>query len=95
MKTNRQKRSKNKSFSEIFGSHAVRAALKNPKRIHQKLFVSQNQRENLDKNINKLVPEINELHNKEMFKMFGSDFNHQGIVLRTSKLNQPKLEEIL
>jgi len=95
MKTNRQKRSKNKYFSEIFGTHAVRAALQNCKRIHQKLFVTQNQRENLDKNINKLVPEINELHSKEMFKMFGSDLNHQGIVLRTSKLPQPNLEQIL
>ena len=95
MKTNRQKRSNYRGFSEIFGSHAVRAAIQNPMRIHQKLFVSQNQRENLDKNINKLVPEINELHNKEMFKMFGSDSNHQGIVLRTSKLTQPKLEEVI
>ena len=95
MKTNRQKRSNNKSFSEIFGSHAVYAALHNPERIHKKLFVSQNQRENLDKNINKLVPEINELHSKEMFKMFGNDSTHQGIVLRTSKLIQPNLEKIL
>jgi 23S rRNA (guanosine2251-2'-O)-methyltransferase len=95
MKTNRQKRSNNKSFSEIFGSHAVHAALHNPERIHKKLFVSQNQRENLSKNINKLVPEINELHSKEMFKMFGNDSTHQGIVLRTSKLIQPNLEKIL
>ena len=95
MKTNRQKRLNNKGFAEIFGSHAVRAALQNPNRIHQKLFVSQNQRENLDKNINKLVPEVNELHNKEMFKMFGNDSTHQGIVLRTSKIVQPTLEEIL
>ena len=95
MKTNKQKRLNNKGFAEIFGSHAVRAALQNPNRIHQKLFVSQNQRENLDKNINKLVPEVNELHNKEMFKMFGNDSAHQGIVLRTSKIIQPSLEEIL
>jgi len=95
MKSNRQKRSNNKAFSEIFGTHAVYAALQNGNRIHQKLFVSQNQRENLHKNINKLVPEINELHSKEMFKMFGSDSTHQGIVLRTSKLTQPKLEEKL
>jgi len=95
MKTNRQKRSNYKAFAEIFGTHAVYAALQNTNRIHQKLFVSQNQRENLDKNIGKLVPEINELHSKEMFKMFGSDSTHQGIVLRTSKLAQPKLEEVL
>jgi len=68
MKTNRQKRSNYKAFAEIFGTHAVYAALQNTNRIHQKLFVSQNQRENLDKNIGKLVPEINELHSKEMLK---------------------------
>ena len=95
MKTNRQKRSNNKDFAEIFGTHAVNAALKNNKRNHQKLFISQNQKESIDKNILKLVPEVNELHNKEMFKMFGSDSTHQGIVLRTSKLEQPNLEEIL
>ena len=95
MKTNRQKRLNNKSFAEIFGSHAVSAALQNPSRIHQKLFVSQNQREKLDKNINKLVPEINELHSKELFKMFGNNSTHQGIILRTSKLIQPNLDQIL
>ena len=95
MKTNRQKRSNNKAFAEIYGSHAVYAALQNPSRTHQKLFVSQNQRENMDKNIKKLIPDVNELHSKEMFKMFGNDSVHQGIVLRTSKLLQPKLEEIL
>ena len=57
MKSNRQKRQNNKGFAEIFGSHAVRAALENPKRNHQKLFVSQNQKENLEKSVNKLVPE--------------------------------------
>ena len=64
MKSNRQKRSNNKGFCEIFGYHAVHAALKNPKRIHQRLFVNQSQMEFLTKEISKLVPEINELHNK-------------------------------
>lgn len=95
MKTNRQKRSNNKSFSEIFGTHAVYAALLNPLRNHIKLFVSQNQKEALSKEMEKLAPEINELHSKEMFKMFGNDSTHQGIVLRTSKLKQPKIEDII
>jgi 23S rRNA (guanosine2251-2'-O)-methyltransferase len=43
----------------------------------------------------KLAPEINELHSKEMFKMFGNEATHQGIVLRTSKINQPKLEDYI
>ena len=95
MKTNRQKRANNKGFAEIFGTHAVYAALLNPLRNHIKLFVSQNQREALNKNLEKLVPEINELHSKEMFKMFGNEATHQGIVLRTSKIIQPKLEDYI
>ena len=95
MKTNKQKRSNNRGFAEIFGTHAVYAALSNTNRKHQKLFISQNQRENLDKNITKLVPDINELHNKEMFKMFGNESTHQGIVLRTSQLEQPNLDNII
>lgn len=95
MKTNRQKRSNNKAFAEIFGTHAVYAALQNTKRNHIKLFVTQNQRELLNKEMIKIVPEINELHSKEMYKMFGSEANHQGIVLRTSKLDQPKLEDYI
>ena len=95
MKTNRQKRSNNKGFDEIFGTHAVYAAIKNSSRKHTKLFVNQNQREALPQEMQNLVPEINELHNKEMFKMFGNESNHQGIVLRTSKLEQPKIDKIV
>ena len=95
MKSNKQKRSKIKGFAEIFGTHAVYAALSNPSRRHEKLFVSQNQKEDLSKELGKLVPDINELHNKEMFKMFGNEANHQGIVLRTSKLEQPSLESFI
>jgi len=95
MKSNNKKRSNSKGFAEIFGTHAVNAALLNPRRKHEKLFVSQNQRENLSKDIRKLVPDINELHNKEMYKMFGNETTHQGIVLRTSKLVQPKLEDFI
>ena len=95
MKTNRQKRSNNKTFAEIFGTHAVYAALMNPHRKHIKLFVSQRQREILSKDLEKLAPEINELHSKEMFKLFGNEASHQGIVLHTSKLKQLKLEEYI
>ena len=95
MKSNKQKRSKIKGFAEIFGTHAVYAALNNPNRRHEKLFVSQNQKEELSKEFGKLVPDINELHNKEMFKMFGNEASHQGIVLRTSKLEQPSLENVI
>ena len=95
MKPNNKKRSNSKGFAEIFGIHAVHAALQNPNRKHKKLFVSQNQRKILNKDIGKLVPDINELHNNEMFKMFGNEATHQGIVLRTSKLIQPNLDKLI
>ena len=95
MKSNKQKRSNNKGFAEIFGRHAVNAALLNPVRKHQKLFISINNKDVFSKNLADLVPEINHLHNKEMFKLFGNENTHQGFVLRTSKLLQPKLEKIL
>ena len=95
MKSNNKKKSNNKRLAEIFGTHAVYAALQNPSRKHEKLFISHHQRKILGKGIEKLVSDINELHNKEMFKMFGNESTHQGIVLRTSKLQQPSLQEFI
>ena len=95
MKSNNKKKSNNKRLAEIFGTHAVHAALQNPSRKHEKLFISHQQRKILDKSIENLVSDINELHNKEMFKMFGNESTHQGIVLRTSKLQQPSLQEFI
>jgi len=95
MKFSDKKRKKNKGFKEIFGTHAVRAALNNPNRDNQKLFISESQSSFLNINIKKSVKEINELPNKEMFKLFGNESSHQGIVLITSNLTQPSLEEIL
>mgnify|MGYP001441393011 CR=1 FL=1 len=39
----------------------------------------------MDSQTTKLIPEIKELQNIEMNKMFGTEINHQGIVLKTSK----------
>ena len=95
MKFIRQKKLKNEVFCEIFGKHAVYAALKNTNRKHQKLYFTKNHRAALDHQITKLIPEIKELQNIEMNKMFGTEKNHQGIVLKTSKINQPSLQKII
>ena len=95
MKFLKQKKIKNKVFCEIFGKHAVYAAIKNIKRKHQKLYFTKNHREALDNGITKLIPEIKELQNIEMNKMFGTEKNHQGIVLKTSKIVQPSLQNII
>ena len=95
MKFIKQKKLKNKVFCEIFGRHAVYAAIKNTNRKHQKLYFTKNHRDVLDHQTTKLIPEIKELQNIEMNKMFGTEKNHQGIVLKTSKIEQPSLQNII
>ena len=90
-----RKKPKNKGFIDIYGVHAVKAALNNNKRKHQKLIISKSHRSLINHEIQQSVREIIELSNKEMFKLFGGENIHQGIVLTTSSLVQPNLDEIL
>ena len=97
MKKKYKKSRKNKDFIEIFGFHAVNAALKNTKRIHQKLIISKNLRDKFD-NLEHLKSKVNEvifIHNNEFNKIYGNEKNHQGIILKTSKLKQPNIDEII
>ena len=48
MKFIRQKKLKNKVFCEIFGKHAVYAAIKNANRKHQELYFTKNHRDVLE-----------------------------------------------
>ena len=73
MKFIKQKKLKNKVFCEIFGKHAVYAAIKNNNRKHQKLYFTKNHRAVLDHQTTKLIPEIKELQNIEMNKIFGTE----------------------
>ena len=95
MKFSKKKKTKNSRIVEIYGLHAVRAALNNPDRKHQKLVISQSHKDIITKEIKQNVNEILVLHNKEMFKLYGSESTHQGIVLTTSSLTQPDLDAIL
>ena len=97
MREKYKKSRKNKGFIEIFGFHAVKAALKNTKRIHQKLIISENLKEKFG-NLEHLeckIPEITLIHKNEFNKIYGNEKNHQGIILKTSKLKQPTIDEII
>ena len=94
MKENFKKSRKNKDFIEIFGFHAVRAALKNTKRIHQKLIISSNLHDKF-KNLEQKVREITFVSNNYLSKVFGNQKNYQGVILKTSKLKQPSIGEII
>ena len=90
-----RKKPKNKGFIDIYGIHTVKAALNNSKRKHLKLIMTKSHRGLINHNIQQSVKKIIELSNKEMFELFGSERTHQGIVLTTSSLTQPNLDDIL
>ena len=94
MRKKLKKYRENRDFVEIFGIHAVQAAIKNNKRIHQKLIISENLKEKL-KNLRKFVNEITFVPNTKFNKIYGYEKNHQGIILKTSKIQQPTVEDIL
>ena len=97
MKSKYKKSRKNNDFIEIFGFHAVKAALNNTNRIHQKLIISENLKAKF-KNIENLQYKVNEIifiHNNKFIKSYGSEKKHQGIILKTSKLKQPSIDEVI
>ena len=95
MKFFKQKKTKNSGITEIYGFHSVIAALNNTNRKHQKLAISQTHKSIITRKIIQNVKEILVLSNKEMFKLYGGENTHQGIVLTTSSLIQPDLNVIL
>ena len=95
MKFFKKKRTKNSGMTEIYGLHSVIAALNNTNRKHQKLAISQTHKSIITRKIEQNIKEILVLPNKEMFKLYGGENTHQGIVLTTSSLTQPDLDAVL
>ena len=95
MKIPNKKNSRKQGIIEIYGIHAVRAAIKNNRRKHKKLIISENLKNFITPEIRENITELKQLSNKEMFKQYGAESNHQGIILLTSALSQPSLDEIL
>ena len=95
MKFFKKKKTKNSGITEIYGLHSVIAALNNTNRKHQKLAISQTHKSIITRIIKQKVNEILILPNKEMFKLYGGENTHQGMVLTTSSLIQPDLDVIL
>jgi len=90
-----RKTRKNKDFIEIYGIHAVQAALKNQIRKHQKLIISLNNKHLFLKNIIQKEYQTKVLQNTEFVKIYGSDNSHQGVILKTSNLEQPNINDII
>ena len=94
MKKKFKKSRKNKDFIEIYGLHAVQAALNNVNRTHQKLIISTSLKEKF-KNLDHKVNEIIFVPKHKFSKIYGKEKNHQGVILKTSNLEQPSIDYII
>ena len=92
---NHSKKAEKKGFMQIHGIHAVIAALKNPLRNHHKLVISSSNKEIINQKTRESINEIIELPNREMTKIYGGESNHQGIILTTSIIKPPFIDEII
>ena len=78
----------------IYGIHAVRAALLNSKRVHEELYITENNKQ-IEENLRSKVQKIKILDQKEFKKMHGEIKSNQGIVLRTNEFERPSLQQFL
>ena len=86
---------KNQEFTELFGFHAVKAALQNNSRNHQKITLTKKNEQILGPRILRGIKNVLVLSIEEINKKYGKENNHQGIILETSKINQPDIKKIL
>lgn len=78
----------------IYGSHAVRAAVENPKRQIQSLYLSENAARDLAETLGprKITPIIKKP--QELAALVPQDAVHQGMVLETAPLPEPDLSTL-
>jgi len=91
-----RKGSKASSSHYIYGLHAVRAALLNPRREKISLLCSKNALERLSANNTDLLAGIDQqiLSPKELDRIVGSEAVHQGIVLKVMPLPRLNLDAL-
>ena len=78
----------------IYGLHAVRAALLNSKRVHEELYITENNKQ-IAENLRSKIPKITILDQKQFKKLHGEMKSTQGIVLRTNDFERPTLQEFI
>ena len=78
----------------LWGRHAVEAALKNPDRVHQKLWATREAIDTLDGELPADFP-IEYADVADLARMVAKDAPHQGLVLECAALEDIHLDEVL
>ena len=69
----------------LYGKHAVLAALKNPRRKNQKLYITEEAFEEVLRET-KLNLDVIKTNNQQLFAFVSKDAVHQGMVLKTETI---------
>ena len=78
----------------IYGLHAVKAALLNSKRVHEELYITENNKQ-IAENFKSKIRKITILDQREFKKLHGEIKSTQGIVLKTNDFNRPSLQQFI
>ncbi len=93
-KNTRAKTKNSLTEAEIWGIHAVTAALKNPKRKILKLLLTPNAAQRIEESLNAPLPHYEEASPKDITKIVGQDPVHQGALLIASPLEDVSLTDL-
>ena len=79
----------------IYGTHAVEAALANPRRTIRAIHATANAAQRIEHLASDgKLPEIRAVLPKDLDRMLGEDTVHQGILIETEALDEPAIDEL-
>lgn len=78
----------------LYGTHAVEAALKNPKRAIRRLLATENAERRLAEAIGARKLEVERASPTDLDRMLGADAVHQGLLLEAEPLPEPTLDDL-
>ncbi|MBA2127414.1 23S rRNA (guanosine(2251)-2'-O)-methyltransferase RlmB [Hyphomicrobium methylovorum] len=79
---------------ELFGLHAVEAALRNPARRAHRLLLTENAERRLIEALGAISPPIERVTPRDLDRRLGADTVHQGVLLETEPLPEPHFEDL-
>lgn len=78
----------------LFGLHAVEAALRNPARRIHRLLLTENAERRLIETLGPITAKIDRVTPRDLDRLLGPDTVHQGVVLETEPLPEPRWDDL-
>jgi len=79
---------------QLFGIHAVEAALRNPARSIGRLLLTDNAGRRLEEALRARRIQVQHVTPRDLDRLLGADTVHQGALLETEQLPEPALEDV-